>query len=326
MLAGLITEPGRIQLVEHPEPELPPRQPDKPGDLVFEPHLACLCGSDVPYFRGPHGQYPRQVGHSLHEMIGRVVATNGDRFQPGERVLAVPVEQVGCFERYVVSEDRAIPLDGRAADEHALIAQPLGTVLFALRKLPNLLGKAVAVVGQGPIGQLFVLALRNLGAAEIIAVDPLPERLEASAISGATRLVCSSRVDPVEAVLEATGGTGAEVVVEAVGHEDQAINLCIELAAQNGRLLYFGVPTDELDGVQWMRLFRKNLTVHTSVNPDFRVDFPLAMQWIAEGRVSVEHLLTHRFPFAEIQTAYETFADRRDGAQKVLLDFPAAGP
>lgn len=324
MLAGHITHPGRIALVEHPEPTLPAPEAGTPGVIVFEPQLACLCGSDVPFFRDPEGEYPRQIGHSLHEMIGRVVDTNGTRFQAGDRVLAVPVDQVGCFERYLVSEERAIPLDGRATDEQALLAQPLGTVLFALKKLPSLLDQTVAVVGQGPIGQLFVLAIRNLGAREIIAVDPLAGRLEASLLSGATRVVCSSNVDPAEAVLDATDGVGVDVVVEAVGHEEQALNLCIELARPAGRILYFGVPPDELDGVRWMRLFRKNLTVHTSVNPDFRRDFPLAMQWIAEGRVNVDHLVTHRFPFGEIQDAFETFAERRNGAQKVLLRFPAA--
>ena len=67
----------------------------------------------------------------------------------------------------------------------------------------------------------------------------------------------------------------------------------------------------------------KNISVQTSINPDFNRDFPLAMRWIAEQRIDVSPIITHRFDLAEIQTAFETFHQRRDGALKVLVDFPA---
>ncbi len=120
-----------------------------------------------------------------------------------------------------------------------------------------------------------------------------------------------------------TDGALAELVIEAVGHRDQQLNLCIELCRAYGRILCFGVPSEHpLDGVRWHELFRKNQTVQTSVFPDFARDFPLAMQWIAEGRVDLRPLLTHRFPLERIQTAFETFCNRSDGALKVLIEFP----
>ena len=57
------------------------------------------------------------------------------------------------------------------------------------------------------------------------------------------------------------------------------------------------------------------------VNPDFRRDFPLAMRWIAEGRIDLAPLVTHRYTIEKVQTAFETFRDRTDGALKVLVDF-----
>ena len=325
MLAGYIPEAGRIELVDVPEPELPPRNsdPDSPGDIIFQPECSCLCGSDLPFLDGSEGQFPQELGHSLHEMTGRVIATNGDRFQPGQRVLAVPLKQLGLFERYVISEDRAIPLDDRIPEEQALLAQPLGTVLYALKKLPTVLDKDVVVVGQGPIGQLFCAAVRNLGARHIIAVDLLESRLKTSPHMGATETVCNATEDPIAAVSKITDGHMADIVIEVVGHEDQALNLCIDLARQDGRILYFGVPPTHIDAIRWRDLFFKNLTIHTSVNPDFRRDFPLAMRWIAEGRIDVSKIITHHYPLAEIQTAFETFRDRVDGALKVFVEFPA---
>ncbi len=321
MFAGHMPVPGRVELIDIAEPELPVRDPGGPGQILFQPNLACLCGSDLPYFQGTD-ENPIEEGHSLHEMIGTVVSTNGDRYQAGDLVLAVPLAQRGLYERYVLDETRAIPVDTRVAPEHALLAQPLGTVLFALKKLPNVLDLDFAVVGQGPIGQLFNLALSNMGARQVIGIDLLPSRLDHSPRHGATATVCNAEVDAVEAVSELTGGRMVDVVIEAVGHADQAMNLCISLVRHAGRMLYFGVPPETIDGVRWRDLFMKNLAVHTSVNPDFARDFPLAMQWIGEGRVDVGGLVTHRFPITEIQQAFDLFNSRGDGCLKVFLDYP----
>ena len=205
------------------------------------------------------------------------------------------------------------------------MAQPLGTVICALKKLPGVLDQNVVVVGQGPIGQLYNASLRNLGARQVIGIDPLNERLRQSASLGATSTICSRETDPIEAVADLTGGRMADIVVEAVGHRDQALNLCIDLCRKYGKILYFGVPPETIDGIRWRDMLVKNLSVHTSIHPDFDRDFPLAMQWIGEGRVDLTNLITHRYAVAEIQKAFETFGQRVDGALKVLVDFPAAG-
>ena len=192
-----------------------------------------------------------------------------------------------------------------------------------MKKLPSVLDKDVAVVGQGPMGQLFDGVLRNLGAREIIGVDPVESRLANSRRMGATATVSNRQEDPAAAVRRITEGRMAEVVIEAVGHHDQAFNLCIDLCQKAGRILYFGVPPEHLDRVRWRDLFYKNITVHTSVDPDFRRDFPLAMRWIGEGRIDVSKVITHRYRLEEIQTAFETFRDRKDGALKVLVEFPS---
>ena len=323
MLAGRITAQGKVELVEIAEPEL--SASSEPGQIIFEPAITCLCGSDLPFVYEKQPEYPLTDGLSLHEMVGTVTATNGNRFRPGDRVLAVPVDQVGLFERYQLSETRAIPLDPRQPPEIAMMAQPLGTAIFALRKLPNLLGLDVAIVGQGPMGQIFNACLRNLGARKIIGIDRVEGRLAISKQTGATHTIDTSQADAAEAVARLTDGTGADVVIEAVGHAGQQLNLCVDLCRKNGKLFSFGVPPREaLDGVEWSKLFFKNIRVYTSVNPDFELDFPLAMQWISEGRVDMSPIITHHFELADIQQAFETFHKKTDGALKVVVRFPAA--
>jgi len=325
MFAGRIVRKGKIELVEAPEPRLSPRSDGQPAEIIFQPETTCLCGSDLPYFCEDQPQYPLQDGLSLHEMVGTVVATNGARFREGDRVLAVPVGQVGLFERFALSEARAIQLAPRRPPEAVLLAQPLGTVIYAVKKLPPVVDLDVAVVGQGPMGQIWCAVLRNLGAREIIAVDPCAARLARSAEFGATATINPATEDPIAAVDRITGGQLADVVIEAVGHERQALDLCVDLTKRNGRILYFGVPQERIHEVRWRDLFFKNITVHTSVNPDFAKDFPLAMRWIGEGRIDLSPLITHRFALQEIQTAFETFRDKTDGALKVLVQFPARG-
>ncbi len=322
MLAGQIFAPRQIRLVDVPEPAAPPVRADTgAGEILFQPELGSLCGSDLLYFEADYPEFQPGPGHSLHEVIGTILEATGERFRVGDRVLCVPQDQAGLCERFWVSEERAIPLDPRPPEEHAVLAQPLGTVLYALRKLPSVLDLDVAVVGQGPIGQLFCAALRNLGARRIFAIDRLGSRLQTSPKMGATDVIEVGAEDPVEAIHRATDGAMPHLVVEAIGHREQQLNLCIELCRPEGRILAFGALPERVDGVRWGRLYRKNLTVQASVDPDFGRDFPLAMRWIAEGRIDVSPLLTHRFGLPDVQLAFDTFFERRDGALKVLIDF-----
>lgn len=325
MLAGRIVRRGRIELVERAEPRLPRAAEPGAAEIIFQPEHACLCGSDLPYFALEQPRYPLQDGLSLHEMVGTVIDTNGERFRPGDKVLAVPVNQVGLFERFPLTEERVIPVDPRKPLREIFLAQPLGTVVYALRKLPPVHGLVVAVVGQGPMGQIWCAVLRNLGAREIIAVDPCESRLALSPRMGATACIGAHGAEVAEEVSQLTGGAMADIVIECVGHQDQAMRLCVDLLRRDGILLYFGVPDGDLDGVPWREVFMKNLTIHTTVNPSFARDFPLAMRWISEDRIDLTPLITHRFPLARIQEAFETFSERRDGALKVTVDFPAAG-
>lgn len=324
MLAGQFSAPRRVELIEIEEPEL---DPTESGQIIFQPEMTCLCGSDLPFFDGEFEghdiSYPQPVGKSLHEMVGTVIATNGNRWKPGQRILTVPEEQMGLWERYIVSEDRSMALDDRLSDELAMLAQPFGTVVWALKKLPNMIDRDAVVLGLGPIGQMFVTGLRNMGARKIIGIDPIPERTELATTMGATDVITGRGIDCLEQVQEILNGDLADVTIEAVGHKAQAFNDAVLLTKEHSDILYFGVPPWPLDNVHLRDAMLKNLRINTSLHPDFERTFPLAMQWIAEGRVDLSPLLTHRFPLSQIQEAFDIFRDRKEGAIKVLVEFPS---
>ncbi|WP_145122443.1 zinc-dependent alcohol dehydrogenase [Rosistilla oblonga] len=320
MLAGEIYQPNSIRLIDVPAAATASDVPA--GQILFEPQLACLCGSDLLYYEADNPGYMPHVGQSLHEMIGRVVETTGDKFAVGDRVLAVPIEHYGFYGRYWVDQARAVAVDPRCSDAAAVLAQPLGTVLFALRRIPSVLARRVMLFGAGPMGQLFVRVLKLFGAAEIIVVDPVRDRLDLALAGGATQVIHGTAAQAAAEAASMPGG-GPDLVIEAVGHRQQVLNECIAACRPEGEILFFGVPPIEANGIKLKEMFWKNLRMYTSVGPSFEIDFSLAMKMVAERTIDVEPLVSHRMPIDQIQEAYDMFATRREGAMKVFLDFPA---
>src|SRR4051812_35365327 len=233
MKVAQIAARGKIELVDAPDPPAP-----KAGQVIVNAETGCLCGSDIPFFSEAQPSYPLAPGLSLHEIIGRVTKSASPAFKEGDRVLAMPPGLVGCAEQLLIGEDRLVPIDGDLSNDAAVISQPMATVLSALSTVPNVIGLNVVVLGQGPIGLLFDACLASAGAARIIGIDVREARVSRSCEFGATDAIVSRDTagrDAVERVAELTGGVMADLVVEAVGHEDQQLNLACALARNKGR-------------------------------------------------------------------------------------------
>src|SRR5215831_6271233 len=232
MKAAQITARGRIELVDVPDLHMP-----HADEVIVTAETGCLCGSDIPYFSEPQAAYPLPLGLSLHEIIGRVTASTSPSFHVGDRVLAMPRGLLGCAEQLRLAPDRLAPIDDALSNDVAVVSQPMATVLSALSTVPTVVGLTVAVVGQGPIGLLFDACLSQLGAGRVVGIDVRESRAQRGCEFGATD-VCVTRerygVDAIAKVAEITGGAMADLVVEAVGHEEQQFNLAAALARDKG--------------------------------------------------------------------------------------------
>jgi L-iditol 2-dehydrogenase len=197
-------------------------------------------------------------------------------------------------------------------------------VLFASQRLPDLKDATAVVIGQGSAGLFFDFQLRQLGARRVIAIDVESFRLERSIAFGATHTVCNAVTDPVSKIREITGGELADVVVEAAG-EISSINLAIDLARQNGEILYFGYPRQVIVPLNFDLLFHKCCRVHTvvgaSVEPN-QQSTRTALDIITSGRIDVGSLITHRFSFANVLDAYELHRTRGDHCVKIVIEMP----
>ena len=320
MKAAQLVAPRKWELIEVEKPQA------SDGNMLVRTERAAICGTDLPFYSGLRPSYPLSLGEPGHEGMGVVESCPSGRFAAGDRVLLSGFDR-GLYQEYVLARDEVcVPLPVDIDPEVVLMSQLLGTVLHCFFKLGNLMGNKAVVVGLGAVGQLFCATLRNLGAARIIAVDPLQYRLDLSRRMGATHTLNPNEGDLSEAVLELTGGQGADMVVEAVGREE-TINLCPELARRDGTVVYFGVP--DKDGVETsaklaiMPGFVKSLTLVTSVGPDPLRDYTMALDWITQGRIDVRPILTHILPFEQIQEAFEMAFDRpaESEALKIVLKF-----
>jgi L-iditol 2-dehydrogenase len=235
-----------------------------------------------------------------------------------------------------MAEYQALPgafcvrLEATAPLSHLLMAQQLGTVIYALRRHPlDLVGRNAAVIGQGSAGVFFTFLLKRAGAARVLVSDKSPARLAYARKLGADLAVLAGPDDADgtgfrSAVLAATGGQGADLVVEAVGSRE-TFPLSLELAADSATVLWFGLP----EGVaaypfSFPEFFRKRLTAYaisgTQGEPGLE-SFRYAVRLITEGAIDVAPLLSHMLPIDRVEEAFRMAHDRTDGALKVSVTF-----
>ena len=327
MKAGQVVDRETIEIVdaERLDFALERANPDGLKDLVLVRTVnAAICGSDHPLFTGP-ANYPATPGVSLHESIGVIEKSWADGCREGDFALVLPAGSSAMAEYFLGLGASVTPLPEGLPQEQLLMAQPLGTVIYCLRKLGHFFNAEVAVVGQGPMGLLFTTMMRNLGAALIIGIDQYDNRLAAASEMGATHTVNTKHSDPVEAVAEITEGRMADVVIEVVGVED-TFNMCVNLARQNARFIDFGVPKTSRFTIDMLELFRKNLQLTTSVGPDIHIDFKSAMRMIGERRVNVAPMISHKLPFARVQEGFEMATKRKGECIKIVIDYEEKGP
>jgi alcohol dehydrogenase len=207
---------------------------------------------------------------------------------------------------------RAVP-EG-VADELALFAgDVMGTGYHAIETGGVRPGDSVAVLGLGPVGLCAVQAARAAGAAQVLAVDSVADRLDVARAFGATPLHLEES-DVKREVFLATENRGADVVVDAVG-DPRALELALYIARAGGTVSAIGVYAERGDvhlGLMWI----KGLTLRTGLaNVIAHVDRVLAM--ITAGVLDPTPLVTHHMGLEQAPEAYAVF-DRRE-ALKIIL-------
>jgi len=317
-----------VRIVEAPDPV------PGPGEVVIETAVSALCGSELHGYRGAGVA----TGNSGHEGAGTVLELGPGvtSLEIGQRVGVSGV--VGCgqcdycakgqqtwcsnrliygnthAERFLAAAHACLPLpDDVPWDVGVLITgDGMGVPYHTSRKIADPAIETIAIFGVGPIGLGSTLLQSYLGRV-VIAVDIVPLRLKLARSLGAAHTINARDSDPVARIRELTGGRGADVCLEAAGRPE-TLKQCFAAVRTAGTVVMNGEqrkvelsPSDDF--------IRRDIT---AVGSWFyhMAEFPAMLALYREG-LPVTDLITHHYPLADAQVAWQEFAAGRTG--KVLL-------
>jgi threonine 3-dehydrogenase len=329
--------PG-LQLADVAEPEI------GPTDVLIRVLRAGICGTDLHIHRWERWSQkrilpPLVLGHEFMgvvEEIGDLVDNVGigDRVSAESHVVCghcglcrtgnghvcrntsiIGVDRNGAFAELVsVPAKNLIPLPDSSADDHAAVFDPLGNAFHTVLR-NDVTARNVVIIGCGPIGLFAVGIARAAAAAKVIAIEPLPQRLELAKAMGA-HLLLQPGDGVIEEVLEATEGYGAEVVCEMSGHPD-GIRTAMRVARNGGNVQLLGLPKDEVSLDLAHDVIFKGLQVYGVVGRRLFETWHQMRDFLDAGLLDIEPVITHRVPLEDFEDALDAMEDGT--AAKVVL-------
>ena len=200
-------------------------------------------------------------------------------------------------------------------------------------------GETVAIFGAGPVGLMAAKSAYLRGAARVIVIDTLAYRLEkAKLTTGSEVILWEDAKDVVEKIRDLTHGRGTDVCIDAVGFEpdrsilDKAkavinfekgsvkvLEACMSAVRRGGTVAVLGVYPYLYDNFPIGQFFDKGLTIRGGQAPVHK-HIDKLLQYVVEGKVTLEDIITHRMPLSEVSHAYDIFKKRTEGCVKVVLD------
>ncbi|MFI6935400.1 zinc-dependent alcohol dehydrogenase family protein [Streptomyces sp. NPDC050287] len=329
---------GDVRVQDRDDPKIV-----EPTDAIVRLTATCICGSDLWPYRGVEPADHTNMGHEYAGVVEEV-GSDVKNVKVGDFVVGSFVisdntceicrsgYQSGCVHREFVAQTVGTQAE-KARIPHAdgtLVATPgqpapelipsllaasdvLGTGWYGAVAADAGPGRTVAVVGDGAVGLMAVLAAEQLGAERIIAMSRHPERQELARFYGATDIVEERGDEGVAKIKELTGGLGAHSVVEAVGTQESTMQ-AIGATRPGGHLGFVGVNYDVT--IQGIDLFFAGIHVEGGPAPVRRF-LPDLIQLVWDRRIDPGRVFDLTLPLAEAAEGYKAMDERR--ATKVLL-------
>ncbi len=308
---------------------------DKPtpgeGEALVKVQRISVCGSDTHLLYDPdlpEEMYPLSIGNPCHEIAGTIVESRSGELKEGQRVITLPsfdgrqMGPGGMAEFMTTDPSLVIPLPDEGDLSDWVMCQPIGTVLFATKLWGSTAGKRIAVLGQGAIGLSFSMLASLQGAAQIVGIDLLDNRLDKALELGATDTINPDRDNPVEAIAELTHGKGVDVVVDATGDPD-GLNQSIDLVNRYGQVLGFSLislnATVPFKHMNWMRKVVTITPCSSRGSGDPTADIKETVELVDRGWLDPGALITHRLGFDDIPMAYDMYSNQKDGIIKAAI-------
>lgn len=342
MKAATFIAPGKMVVKEYDKPEI-----QKPTDAIIKIVRACVCGSDLWWYRGLAN---REAGSTTgHESIGIVDAVGADvkDVQVGDFVIAPFTHGCGhcaaclagfdgdCLNqeaggnggyqgeylRFTNANWALVKIPGQPADysdemlnNFLTLADVMATGYHAAASAEVKPGDTVVVMGDGAVGLCGVIAAKLLGAKRIIAMSRHADRQALAKEFGATDIVAQRGDAAVAKVMELTG-TGADAVLECVGTE-QSIDTAVKVGRPGAVVGRVGVP--QKPEMNTNNLFWQNIGLRGGIASVTSDDRKVLLDAVLKGEIHPGKVFTQRFTLDQVQAAYEAM-DHREAIKSLLI-------
>jgi L-iditol 2-dehydrogenase len=318
MNIALLSGPREFILKEEPVPDV------RPDEVLVRVAACGVCTSELDMWDGKAGQgiYPRYPGHEVSGIVEKV-GEEVEGLKPGDRV-GVWVTGRGYAEYVAVKAEYCFPAGEIPLEQ--VLAEPLACAVNTV-ELANLsLGDDVVIIGAGFMGNLVQLLAALMGPRHLIVADVRQDALERALGLGATHVVNAAKDSLPEKVKELTGGRGADTSFEVTGAQGP-LQMLGEVTRMSGKTVIVGFHQG---GLRQIPLAHWNWMAFQILNAHFRDiaviqrGMRIGMRLLASGRLSLEGLVSHRFPLEDINQAFLTAHEKPEGFVKSTILFENA--
>ena len=302
--------PRDFQIIEEPIPEI------QPDEVLLRVAACGVCTSELEQWEGkPSGlNYPRFIGHEVSGTV-ETVGSKVQSFQPGDRVGAW-VTQRGFAEHVAVKAEYCFPAGDLPLD--LALAEPLSCAVNAVEMANLSLADDVVIIGAGFMGNLVQKLVQLKGPRHLIAADTRPDALERAKKMGATRVVNVKNESLLEVVKELTDGLGVDVSFEATGAQ-APLTMLGDVTRMSGKVVIVGFHQGgmrELPLAYWNWMAFQIFNAHfRDINTIMR-GMRIGMRLLTSGRLTLDDLVTHRYPLNEINNAFRAAVEKPEGFVK----------
>lgn len=221
------------------------------------------------------------------------------------------------MEYIVMPEESCFPLNGKLTPDHGSISEPLAIGVYSEKMSGGTRGLKIGIFGYGPIGMSVMLASKAQGVDNIYVTDMIDERLAIALKEGAV-LTGNPHKEKVVGKIIHKEPLGLDLAFECCGKQE-AFDQAIELLKPGGRLIVVGIP--EFD--------RWTMNVESTRRREISIQFirrqvdcvETALEMMKNGSITINNMVTHRFPFEKTKEAFDLVADYKDGVMKAMIDF-----
>jgi len=323
------------------------------GEILVQVKVAFVCGTDVRMFHngyaGVSEATPLILGHEGSGIVVRV-GSGVENFKEGMRVAVAPnigcgicdycvsgnthlclqyqalgIQMPGFFAEYVkipenfVRQGNVVEIPDTLSFEEAALAEPLACVFNAFEKSRLHPGETVLIIGAGPIGLMHAKMAQTAGAEKIIINDLSRERLELCRQLDGTFITIES--DTLKEDIERlTEGRGVDVCITACP-APQAQQIALELAAINGRVVFFGgLPPDKAHVTLNTNLIHYKQLEVTGTTRQSLSQYRRTLRLVASGRINIKDLISSRTALKDIQGALDNISQARSLKSAIFFE------